>query len=478
MKNSRIVSDSLLLYIGEMVAKFRGLVFLPMIISYIGIKNYGAFVQVLATPNIVSSFASLSLGLSFFRYTSKYDDDRFAEISRDFWTVLLLGVPLSFLGAAVVFFLSELIEKEILHGGYIRPLRLSSVFVVSSVVWLYFGKFLQARRKWKAYSIFNIVHNMMPYVAFVAGIGLWRDIFAGLCLYITAEIAIVTICFAYIVRSMKIRLVRPSADVARKFVRYSWPLVFSNIAGGLLSKADRYFLGYFMGPMYIGIYSALLAVVSLVESFSIPLRRYLAIYLPALWDNGKVEVVLSRVRKALVYYLSVSLGSLLIIQLYFDRLAMVIFKKNLLWVKDHRMLVGVLGFAMILRGANRFYYQIFRYQEKNQRQLVYQGMSLGINAILNYFLIQSFGMLGVALATMSSYLLINLMLNLTLRNVLNRTMFERVVAILLSVAFTYIPFSFIGLRGNTLVLLFLCVCTVLFYVSMLLSFKVIDLRAV
>ena len=43
----KVISDSIFLISGDLIIKLKGIIFLPIIISYIGMDNYGAYVQIM-----------------------------------------------------------------------------------------------------------------------------------------------------------------------------------------------------------------------------------------------------------------------------------------------------------------------------------------------------------------------------------------------------------------------------------------------
>ena len=86
-KYNKIASDSFFLLAAEFLMKMKGIIFLPLIISKVGLENYGIFVQVLINPSIIASLCSMSLNTNFLRYTSKFSSDKKSLISKDFYTI-------------------------------------------------------------------------------------------------------------------------------------------------------------------------------------------------------------------------------------------------------------------------------------------------------------------------------------------------------------------------------------------------------
>ena len=89
VSKKKVISDSIFLSTGDLLIRLKGIVFIPIIISSVGLANYGAFVQILINVSLIVPFCTLELGMGFYRYTSKYDETDVKKLSRDYWTVFI-----------------------------------------------------------------------------------------------------------------------------------------------------------------------------------------------------------------------------------------------------------------------------------------------------------------------------------------------------------------------------------------------------
>ena len=97
-KKKKIISDS---------------IFLPIIINTVGIEQYGAFIQIIMNPGIITTICTLSIGGGFMRYTSTYEDNEISKLSKDFYTVVFFVFSFSLIGAALLYFTApELIQSQ------------------------------------------------------------------------------------------------------------------------------------------------------------------------------------------------------------------------------------------------------------------------------------------------------------------------------------------------------------------------------
>ncbi|MFX1589428.1 MAG: lipopolysaccharide biosynthesis protein [Promethearchaeota archaeon] len=441
MLKKKIISDSIVLYSVSLLTKLKGLVFLPIIIGFVGIENYGAFVQILVNVRIISPISALALGMGFLRYCSKYDETDKNQLSRDYWTVFIFSIIFGFLGVLIAYFISQPISKYILKGISLDSLRLSSILILIEVLWTQNTKYLKSRKKFKIFSGYELTYNLVPYIGFVVGIVIKKNIFFGLLLYILSESTLLIILVVQIIKDLNYR--KPSLPIFKKYIKYSWPLTFSSITGGLLSKVDRYFIGFFIGPAAIGIYNIIYSAVSLLDSFSIPFRSYFGVYMPKHWDKGAVNRVKNQLKEGLLYYLIISFGTLIFLSLYIKPLVLIIFKAKLSSIQNIELLVFITGIGIVGLGSSRFYYQVMQYQERNHLQLVFYVISLVLNIILNYFLIPIYGILGAGFSTFFCYFLIILLSNRFFSLDIDSIFISKIIRIFLAVIPAIIIFKII-----------------------------------
>lgn len=397
---NKIATDSLVLYSVEVLKRIRGIVIIPLFIFWIGLDQYGAFIQIIINVSLLSSFAQLGLGDGFYRFTSSKKNK--TEISEDLFSILGFTVLLATAWGLVNFILSPLLSKFLLRGFSVNSVRISSILIITSTTYVSLTKFIQSRKQFKYYALFDSLYSILPYFGLVAGIGVLRELFWGLVGYIFIQLIILTLLFRVALR--KTVLIAPKLRTVNKFLRYSWPLMFSNLAGGILSKIDRYFIGYFLGPSAIGIYNIAYTGCSFLDSYTVPMRKYLAIYLPALWDEGKVKLVKNQVKQSLLYFMSLAGGTLVGILFLFPPFLGIVLNKNLMEFRNFEVLVGIIGLGIILMGISRFLFQIVRYQERTHIRLLCLGISAGLNVILNAVFIPTYGIVGAGVATLLSYL--------------------------------------------------------------------------
>lgn len=401
-RQKKIVADSIFIVVGNLLSKLKGIIIIPFIVSSVGLSNYGIYAQILINISLIVPFCTFGLGNAFFRYTSKHDDNSIDKLSVEYWSVIAVTLALSMLGVIGVYFLSPLISVHILNGKEVDSLKFSSLFVMTASLYGVNSFYIQARRQFKLYSVYDIMFKLFPACAFVVGVVFKREVLVGLVSCWVAQCVLSIALSIIVIRKLGFSL--PSIDIIRKFMRYSWALTFVAMEGGLLSKIDRYFIGYFLGPASIGIYHIIYQICSALDLFAMPIRKYYLAYLPKKWDSEKQDIVKQNIRQGLLYFALLSSWFLIMIALLIKPFLVMMKNESFLGESNISAIVLVTGLGIIFFTATRFYFQMAKLMEQNYIHLLALLAALVANVVLNVLLIPKFGIMGASVATFVSYL--------------------------------------------------------------------------
>ena len=404
MTKKKIISDSIFIYAGSLIKNLRGLIFLPLVIGAIGVADYGAFVQIIINTQIISPLCTMALGMGFLRYTSQYEKHETVKISRDYWTIMAASTAFALLGAMMIYLISPLISSHVLSGKYLNALRLSSLLVISNVTWTQNNKFLKSQKRFKLFTIFDLLYNLCPYLGFVAGLIMAGNLFSGLLVYVIFKLGLSA--FVFISNAGRLKIIFPSMHVFKKFIKYSWALSLSEISGGLLAKADRYFIGYFMGPAAIGVYNIVYSVLSLISELNRPFNNYFSVYMPGVWDRGNIKRVKGQLKEGVICYLSAGTILLVILSFYTEPLLMFFLGKKFPGIENFNLLMTVTGAGIMAYGITGIQAVIIRCSNRNHYSLLFQAAALMVNMLLNLLLIPAYGVTGAGAATFVSYIML------------------------------------------------------------------------
>lgn len=407
MGKRKVLSDSIVLTIGNYVVKLRGLLFMPVIIKAMGLASYGIFIQLTTNLSMIHPFCTLALGEGFRRYSSKYEKGQVEELSEDYWTVIIPSIFTSFIGALLIFLLAPIICESLFQevsSDVLLACRISSLMVIERVLWEQMNNYLMARKRFKQNTYLSLAYKFVPYMGLVAGFMFWRSMAWGMGLFLFFESIFVAVLFFMLMRELPVKLV--NWGTLKKFFSYSWTLTVNQFEGGLLAKLDRYFISVMMGPAAVGAYNIVYSVVSFLDDVSIPFRRYYSSYLPKMWDNGNEKKALKQIRTGLRYYFIISWMMLIAIVLVLPQLLELLLSERAPDIENFNWLVLVTGCGIVAEGGRRLYGQIISLRNLNHYRIMFNLIAVVVNLILNYFLIPTWGLVGAGFATLVSYWII------------------------------------------------------------------------
>ena len=409
----------------------RAIIFLlvPLYTSYLSPADYGNLQYILTFGAFFASFVDLGLFSSFWKYRSES-----AEYEKD---EVVLNTLLTILFCACGLLMVSILFKAV----FLRQSLLGwfvILYFISAVVRKIFETSLllmRANFKAKLYVAASVIHACLLLGLNVLFVGRLRMNFSGVIYSYLITSVVISTAFAYvIIKDMGGRL---NSRLMREMLGYGVPIMIGNLAAIAISMSDRFFLKAFSTDTELGLYSygckfAELIQVLLINSF------FLA-WNPLRWEiyemeNGK-EVFVRFYRMLLIglpVLALLLLGGILIFVPYVTY--------NPEYLKGFKI-IAIITFSYVFHGMYYFNAMGMLF-EKKTFVIMYIIMASGLtNIILNYFLVPEIGMLGAAMASITSYIQMFF---------LGRHFSQRYYAIKRDAAF---EFSQVGLIGLTVALI-------------------------
>jgi O-antigen/teichoic acid export membrane protein len=206
-------------------------------------------------------------------------------------------------------------------------------------------------------------------------------------------------------------------NLIKKILIYSSPLILHTFFNNILNYVDRYFINDFLGTAQLGKYSVIyqlcMVMSLLITSFSMAWTPYFMKNM-ALSKNKFMPVF----NKTFKYY---SLA-LLIFGIIIYMIMPLIYKFYVgeIYVVDNTIYLALL-FGYFFQGLYRFKVNQLFFDEKTGWIAALSFVSASINIILNFYLIPKWGLFGAAFATLVSYIVLYIILELLLLKFRNTT---------------------------------------------------------
>lgn len=395
---SRLFKGSLVYGVGAMLQRFIGLLLLPFYTRVLQPEDYGVLALISLIGVAMSGFLSLGTGnsMSIIYFREGYAESR----NKVLWTNFSLMVINSLLMFFLVFLFAPHISKLIFQTpDYYKLIRVSflgTALVNISETWL---SYLRMEEKAKAYVFITLCTALLTIgLSVVAVLGLDMGL-RGLFLATTTGQALVLLSLIFFVaRKVPFGF---SVNYVKPLVRIGFPSIFGLLAFMLIDYADRQMIERILGLSSLGIYSIGYGFGMLI---TIPVGAFSSAWPPFYMSFiSKQEEAKQVFAKVLTYY-SLTFGAVTTLFFAFAKpvvLALTAQKFHEAWV-----VVGLVAAAYVLKGCYLIFLPGLSFAEKLGKQSAIEWVAAFVNLGANVLLIPVYGIMGAALATLLSYLIL------------------------------------------------------------------------
>jgi O-antigen/teichoic acid export membrane protein len=392
----RLTKHSAIYALGPLAQKAIGFLLLPFVTAWIGTSaNYG----VVEMSAVVIAFASQLLGINLLhgmtRFYAEYDTEaeRGKVVTTAFW--LLAGTTGLALLAAVVF---RRTGAEFLFGSslYSDALVLVAAILMLSTIGQVGLRWLQVLHRSIAYGVLTTTKTVLE-----VGFKVW--LMAGLGLAYTGALGSVLGGEAVVAAGMIVWMGRKiglgfSRPIAKRLVRYSYPLILGGIPMFALHQADRWFVRVYWGMDGVGQYSlayklGTIANAVLLESFGL-------VWFPYVFGLKDPAAVRSVCRAVMTYFTAAMACASLVLAVFSPEI--VRWMADPKFYESHRamplVVAGYLFWAVYQVASTAFYLR-----QKTGTVSLLVGFAAVANLALNLLLVPRMGYLGAAWATLLTF---------------------------------------------------------------------------
>jgi len=374
-------------------------ILLPLLTKTLGAQGYGIWSQVRATIGLAVPLAGLGLPFAMVRFLAAEKDKR--EIQEGFYSIVAIVLFNNLIIASFLIIFPDFVANHFFEGAS-QIVRITGfialAFGLNGVYLAYFRTFRQI----KTYAVFNIARAYAE-IGLIAYLVLSGHGILGAVLALLAIRVILFLVVFFLITS-KIGIKRPSFSKAREYLNFSLPTVATAITAWVVTLSDRYVIAYFLGVVYVGVYSAGYVIASSSTQFVGILGLLLPAALSQLYDEGKMEEVKTHLRYSLKYVLALGIpfvfGAAILSEPVLRMFSTADIASQGHWV------IPIVALGFLFMGATVAPANIVILVKKTKIAALAWGISGLVNLSLNILIVPYLGILGAAITTAFAYLLL------------------------------------------------------------------------
>lgn len=398
-----MLKKSLVYIIGKGISAVLAIVFIPLYTKYLAPPEYGLSSIILITIGFGSTIFTYGLNTGFMVMYYKFDKETNRKIFTLIHLLFLALLPISLI------FSPFYNTGKLFFGTDFTLIRfwLTCLTILFFLYYNFYTAFLRLQQKPLLYVIFNLSYTLV-----VGLLTLWFILYLKLSywsfLYSTfiGNILFTIAGSVYYRRFFKKFSFREQAVNIRRLFRICWPILPSQSANYLLNSGDKYILKLKRSSSEVGVYSISYKFGSLIESFLI--GPFFESYNPVAYNTFANDI--EGFKKMQVKYLDFIVIAFTSIVMLLSSLFEPIFKLfiNVRYWAGYN-LIWFIVFAYLFIAMNYLIGIVVTMSEKLYYTMYIIFFTAILNIVLNLCLIPSLGMIGAAIAFLTSYF-INLIL--------------------------------------------------------------------
>jgi O-antigen/teichoic acid export membrane protein len=298
----KFAKDVIVIGITNILVALSSLILLSLITKTTGAYDYGIWVQVQVTINLVLGLAGIGLPFALVRFLPA--KTRKEEIQDDFYSIFYLVFLVTFALSIVLIAFADLIAGAFFNGATDIVRITGLIILVGSLNSVFLATF-RAFQQTKKYALFHIAG---PYgqIALIAclilnGYGIVAIVLAALVINL-----VLFITMFFVIRA-QIGINWPRFSRIKDYLSFGLPMIPWNLSMWVMSGSTRYVIGFFLGLAAVGVYSAASSMGQIMFMLSGILSFVLTPAISKLYDEGKQEDVKKHLSFSLKYLLALAI---------------------------------------------------------------------------------------------------------------------------------------------------------------------------
>jgi O-antigen/teichoic acid export membrane protein len=393
-----------LIGITNLIISLRGIILLPILTKTLGAYDYGVLAQIMVTISLCTPLVTIGLLSGITRFLAAETDKK--EIQEGFFSSLIViffsGIVLS----SLLFLSSNFLAQMIFHTKEAIPLIKISAFII--LIWALDRaslQFFRTRRQMTKYSSFLLLENfgelgLITYLV-LNGFGVFGVVIS---LLIVKAITFGIMLFV-IISQIGIKL--PHFTKIRPYLVFGLPMLPSYIFVWIINSSDLYVIGYFMDSASVGVYSAAYGIGVIISMFIGPISIVLYPTILKLWKEDKIEEIKIHLEYSMKYFLMLAIPSTFGLSVLAGQLLIVFTTSQFVYGS---VLIPIIAVSSIFSSFYSINMYILAMVKKTKIIGALLMIAAIVNIILNIIFVPLIGILGAAISTLVSFLILSLLM--------------------------------------------------------------------
>jgi len=395
----KVVKDIGIIGIGRMLTSFSGIILMPVLTKNLGAYGYGLWAQVVVTVSLSVMILRLGFPLSIKRL---FPGKEITEIRKDFHSIVIFVFLIS-TTFALLLYISPNIVANAIFDGKIAIVRVVAIIIVVSSLDVIFLTTIRAFREMKKYAIINVASTYtfvgLAILFVLLGYGIWGPIFAMLVMKCVLSILL------FFLLSKKLPFKKPDFSSLKEYLSLGIPAMPGGISHLIVDISDKYIIGIFLGATFVGYYSPAYSLGMKVPVFFSGILS--TVLLPSLsdyYEKNNLNLVKQILNLSVKYFLMISVPTFVGVTLVGRPILTLLTTPEI--AKESYMILSLIVFAGILIGVYTIFKQTIFLKKRTKIITYYWIAGASLNFVGNVILVPEIGIIGAAITTVASYVLV------------------------------------------------------------------------
>ena len=392
----KFVKDIGLVGFAQILTNLRGIILIPILTKFLGAEQYGIWAQFSITLNFIVPLAILSLPNALIRFLPGTKSEK--EIQEQVWStnLFVLGITLC-LAILLIIFARQLggilqIPHQLIFFLSILVILQSLGFLLSSV--------LQALQEAKKLS-FYIVGVPLAEIIFISlAVLLGFELYGAILSLVIARS--ITFFILLVAILQKIGFKRPNFSLLKEYLRFSVPMVATNLAYRVVQVGDHYLIGIMLGVLFVGYYAPAYSFAFMLNTITLPIGLILPALLARFFSENNTREIQRYLQETFKYTFFILIPAVFGLSILSKPILTIFTTPD---IANHSSLVlPVTAASFLFFAAYGIFIQILYLFKKTTATGVMWIGAAALNVLLNLFFIPFWGIAGAAFATLLSYM--------------------------------------------------------------------------